>query len=83
MHNFQPGDIVNYRWGIHSEPVSIVLLDIVEHESGALSIRYRFAVNRHRGIDWRGFVQAQDVPAMLKTGHDESVSLSPRSMLPA
>lgn len=60
--SIRPGDVITYPFGMRRELDTVVVLDVHTHDSGDLSIRYRFLSNP-RGIAWKGFIarDEQDV----------------------
>jgi len=75
-------DIIDIPQGIHRKIERVVILNVHTYDTGDLSIRFRYASNRHRGVDWRGFLDKADADAAVHVGRDETVDLASRSMLP-
>jgi hypothetical protein len=80
--HFAPFDVIRFPSGINRELTDGVILDMHVYDSGGVSLRWRYAGNRHRGIDWHGFISPAEVSGVVVLDHDETVNTSPRSMLP-
>lgn len=80
--HFGVHDVIAFPTGISRERTEGVVLDMHVYETGDVSLRWRYASNRHRGVDWRGFIAAADVPGVEVLEHDETVDRSERSLLP-
>jgi len=80
--HFSPFDVIRFPSGINREITEGVVLDMHEYETGDVSMRWRYASNRHRGVDWSGFIRASDVPGVVVIERDETVSGAVHSMLP-
>jgi hypothetical protein len=75
-----PGDVLDWPFGINREPCEALLIEITHtYPDGAMSVRWRHADNP-RGVDWRGFIPADDIPPVLR--HVEDFDRETRSMLP-
>ena len=80
---FEPPAIIDGRVVLipNGKTDDVVLTNVHEYSNGDLGLSYRFASNRHRGIDSSCPIPAKHIDLIVLLGHDESVSLAPRSML--
>lgn len=81
MVHFGYGDIITAPVGINRDMTPVVVLSTHEYDNGAVSYRFRYANNRHRGLDWSGHLSAQDVADVRVVDHDDTVDCTPRSLL--
>ncbi len=80
--HFAPFDVIRFPSGVNRQPTEGIVLNMHTYETGDVSMRWRYASNRHRGIDWRGFIAAEDVPNVVVIERDETVSPDVHSMMP-
>lgn len=77
----QPGDLIEIPWGINREVERVVVHSVHRYDTGALSLRYRFASNP-RGIDWSGFIDADERNLRLLSRGVCAVDANTRSLIP-
>lgn len=77
----QPGDLIEMPWGITREVERVVVHSVHRYDTGALSLRYRFASNP-RGIDWSGFVASDERNLRLLSRGVCAVDANTRSLIP-
>lgn len=80
--HFGVRDVIAFPSGINRERTEGVVLAMHVYDTGDVALRWRYASNE-RGVDWRGFISAADVPNVEVLGRDESVDLDVRSLLPS
>lgn len=80
--HFGTRDVITFPSGINREKTEGVVLDLHEYADGSVSMRWRYASSKH-GVDWRGFIPAEDIPGVEVLRRDEDVDLGVRSLLPS
>lgn len=79
--DLHPGDVVEWPWGVNRQTEVVTIHHVHLYDTGAASVRYRFTSNP-RGIDWSGFVEADDPDMRLLSRGVARVDSSTRSLLP-
>ena len=77
----QAGDIAVIPFGINREPVRACIHRVHTYDTGDMSIRWRFADNP-QGIDWNGFIDANDPDVKILARGIAHVDSDVRSMIP-
>lgn len=76
------GDIIRVPFGMHREIETVTIHAIHIHDDGALSVRFRYTSNP-RGIDWSGFIPADENALVLVARGVAQVDNGIRSLLPS
>ena len=79
-HDIRPGDIIRYPVGIDRTPATVTVHDVHTYDTGGLSIRYRYTSNP-RGIDWSGYIAADDADVAILSRGVARVDVNARSLL--
>ena len=77
----QPGDVIQTGFGINREPVVVIVHDVHRYDTGALSIRARFASNP-RGVDWSMFIPVEEPMLDLVARGVARIDSHVRSLIP-
>ena len=79
-HDIRPGDIIRCPFGIDRTPEVVTVHDVHAYSTGDLSIRFRYTSNP-RGIDWSGFIAADEADVVILSRGVARVDVNTRSML--
>lgn len=76
----QPGDIITLPFGIRREPEQVTVHSVHRYDTGDLSIRFRYTENP-RGVDWSGFIAADESELRLDARGVARIDTNTRSMM--